>query len=58
MITPFKFADVNNHMCSAYYDAEKDHFIVWSLESPKVLHTFDCEEVEDLLNRGIWKRIN
>ena len=58
MRIPFKFTDSDNNLCAACYDENNDHFAVWSLEFPKVIHTFLPDEVEDLLNRGIWKRLN
>lgn len=60
MIT--KFTDSDNNLCCMEYfppfGKHLDFFQVWSEEFPKVIHTFDCEEVEDLLDRGIWKRLS
>ena len=55
MIT--KFTDVPNNTCYMEYIKDGDYFKVWSEELPNVVHTFDCEEVESYLDRGIWKRV-
>jgi len=56
MIT--KFTDSDNNICYMQYFPRTDSFEVWSEEYPNVTHTFDCEEVEELLDRGIWKRLS
>ena len=60
MIT--KFTDSDNNICYMEYfewdGKSPDHFRVWSEEFPKVIHIFDCEEVESLLDRGIWRRLS
>lgn len=58
MTTPFKFTDSANQLCYGCYSEEKDHFAIWCADLPEVVHIFDCEEVEDYLDRGIWKRVN
>ena len=55
MIT--KFTDSDNNICYTQYVETKDCFIVWTEELPNVKHTLDCEEVEELFSRGIWKRL-
>jgi len=53
-----KFTDSANNICCMQYVEVTDYFNVWSIEFPNVVHKFDCEEVEDYLNRGIWKRLS
>ena len=56
MIT--KFTDSDNNICYMQYVEVTDYFNVWSEEFPNVIHKFDCEEVEDYLDRGIWRRLS
>lgn len=56
MIT--KFTDSDNNIYYMEYVEVTDYFNVWSEEFPKVVHKFDCEEVEELLSRSIWKRLS
>ena len=61
-MTITKFTDSDNNICCMEYmppnKRVRDYFRVWSEELPDVIHTFICDEVEDYLNRGIWKRVS
>ena len=56
MIT--KFTDSDNNRCCMEYIEFTDYFNVWLEDSPNVVHTFDPDEVDDYLDRGIWKRVS
>ena len=57
-MTITKFTDSDNNICWMEYSRMTDTFDVWSEEFPRVVHTFDPEEVESLLDRGIWRRLS
>ena len=57
-MTITKFTDSDNNICCMQYVELTDYFNVWSEEFPNVIHKFDCDEVEDLLDRGIWRRLS
>ncbi len=59
----WKFTDSEGVLCEAYYDSHTDEFIVWDIASVingvvNSSFTYDPEEVESLLDRGIWKRMS
>jgi hypothetical protein len=60
----WKFTDEEGELCEAYYSAMSDDFAVWRVSSvneygvTKEHFSYSCDEVEDYLNRGIWKRIS
>jgi len=57
MNTSIIFKDSEGDDCSAVYNRVQDSFVVRRFNNPakEVLH-YHPEEVEDFLNRGIWKR--
>lgn len=55
MIT--KFTDSDNNICCMQYVEVTDYFLVWLEDLSEAVHTFLPDEVEDYLDRGIWKRL-
>jgi hypothetical protein len=56
-IEPFKFTDEDGQLCKAEYDAYSDTFRISLVEDVSfTLH--DYNEVYDLVNRGLWKRLS
>jgi hypothetical protein len=56
-MTQTKFIDLDNNIHIMQYVEASDYFRVWSEELPNFIYTFDPEEVESYLNRGVWKRL-
>lgn len=54
----WKFTDEEGFLCVAKYQQEIDKFIVCRSGKESSLFTYDPEEVESLLDRGIWKRLS
>lgn len=54
----WKFTDEEGLMCCAEYDSLMDVFTVWKIGNERSLYCYVPEEVEDYLNRGIWKRLS
>jgi hypothetical protein len=56
-VSNWKFVDSNGNLCEARYVPSMDVFNVRYVGQLSVF-VYDAEEVEDYLNRGIWKRIS
>ena len=56
MIT--KFTDSDNNICYMQYVELTDYFLVWLEDLSEAVHTFLPDEVEDYLDRGVWKRLS
>ena len=58
----WKFTDEEGNLCRASYSEKSDKFLIsfittdgkWGLS----LFTYYADEVEDYLNRGIWRRLS
>ena len=54
----WKFTDEEDSLCVAEYDSFLDLFTAWKVGRELCLFSYTCDEVEDYLNRGIWKRLS
>jgi hypothetical protein len=54
----WKFTDSAEELCIAEYRDITDKFVCYREDNPNSLFTYDPEEVESLLDRGIWKRVS
>lgn len=53
----WKFTDSEGNLCIAEYNDCTDKFTVSTIDCDSFF-LYDPDEVEDYLNRGIWKRIS
>jgi hypothetical protein len=54
----WKFTDEEGFLCVAEYDSFLDFFTVWKVGKELRLFSYHPDEVEYLLDKGIWKRVS
>ena len=58
-MSKWKFTDFGGELYEAEYLEKFDFFVIQRIDRvTDVSFEFDVEEVEDYLNRGIWRRLS